>query len=201
MQCNARRHLPSSATSSKRRCIDLLQCSEREHNQCWKLLPPSPPLHFCEHLRSKFNMGCPISPLPLCCSCRTLVARCILRAHIYVTDTFVSGVVRVSSHSYDADVGHYTGLFRASIVHRQRQAARKRRKTEEGSRMSSSLQADVAGLGSSADCYILEAHHCVGSAVYRIIDNVCDRCHCGLTSSQYRYGHDESCVCIIDKHM
>ena len=94
-------HSPAaSGSSSKQRYIDLLQCSEHEHRQCWRLLPPSPPrgvggVSFLHTVRPR------LCPLPLCASCTAVIARCIARRP---SVTGVVSVTRLNLTTYDVIV-------------------------------------------------------------------------------------------------
>ena len=95
----------SNSSSSKQRYIELLGCSEHAHNGCHRLLPPSPPLdaRCLAHYDYRALDGTPIvlpavCPLPLCASCRFVIAGCI------APEADVNSVVRLSSTLFETDV-------------------------------------------------------------------------------------------------
>ena len=94
----------TSGLSSKRRYVQLLQCSEHAHNACYRLLPPS--LAHCAQAPGSDDFHydpCkalpPLRLLPLCRSCRGLLARCIERGGIrrHVVDYRVLGIHRINA--------------------------------------------------------------------------------------------------------
>ena len=57
-------------TGNKQRYIQLLRCSEHEHNRCYRLLPLSPST---EAFRKHSLLHAPaVCPLPLCAACRAV---------------------------------------------------------------------------------------------------------------------------------
>jgi len=116
---------PASVVSSKQRYIDLLQCSEHVNRQCCRLLPPSPPLHASSG-RPR-SIVPPVCPLPLCANCRTVIARCIRRAHaLHLADEHVPdgywAVTRINRTEYDVAIVHsrstcWRSMIRVGHIH------------------------------------------------------------------------------------
>ena len=181
----------SSNSSSKRRYIDLLKCSEHVHNQCYRLLPPSLPLH--AHRNDHFGrLIPPISPLPLCCSCRTVIAHCIdsARLHFSVGPYNVWGVTRINQTIYEATItqANHPYSFRVSLAHNQKAPETKEKKKH-------------GKAGNSLNGYrVVEAiyiHDTTISAMYKPQYNVCKECHRAF--SQTGMGHAPKCKKSVRK--
>ena len=184
----------SASSTNKQRYIELLRCSEHEHNRCYHLLPPSPPLH---------TIVGPLRPLPVCCSCRTLLARCIQLTHFDdhlvvrvtpdVASCIVLGVTRVTSTLYETIVRRdnyhrrYAAHFRLSITHNGKSMSRDSivRRMQQGESWERWRErVEVAG-------YEVVAQYGEGSWCYAAESNVCERCECGISVSGA--GHSERC--------
>ena len=188
--------------SSKQRYIDLLKCSEHQRNQCYRLLPASPPLPVHDYARERLYGAAPIAALPLCASCRTLLTRCIHRscfsprtARFLVdarTTYTVLGVTRINSTTYETSVMRFSYLicllthYRVSIAHRQRTVGERIqqwvRRRREGTR---------EGWNEQGEGYEAVAQYSYGSAVYKAERNVCQGCQCGISKSGM--GHSVDC--------
>ena len=84
----------TATVSSKQRYIDLLQCSEHFQRRCRRLLPPRPRAA----QEGRFvNAPSTLPPVPLCCSCRSVIARSNARAH---NDCSPEDYKRLGCHTY-----------------------------------------------------------------------------------------------------
>ena len=188
----------NSATSSKRRYIDLHQCSEHGHNSCYQLLPPSPPRDIRRRhwLTGRLPAVC---FLPLCASCRTAIVGCIARDGIGVFSNGddVRSIVRLSFTDYDVAVPHY--LLRVNIAYERRTVSvaggRKQAWWER-------MQQHTGGKRwvrltwfcemEEVDNYRVVAHYGQTSGMFMAEhNNVCLECQCGVTPSGK--GHTERC--------
>lgn len=177
-------------SSSKQRYVDLLRCSEHAHNQCYRLLPPSPPRPAANYHRPLNPNLHPIQPLPLCSSCLTLFAHCIARYQAQGISCRVSSVTRINSTLYETVVSGSNGIrhsFRDMITFIDRTAAEGRRVTEEGVRLG-------GGGGKVGERYKLVAEF---AHMYCEAANVCEQCQCGITESR-RMEH-VSGRCVTEK--
>ena len=169
---------------SKQAYIDLLACSEHEHNRCYRLLPAVYPLSVDTGTGLQPTDVPNICAIPLCASCRTLIARCIQSAHPASSTLWRSvwGVTRISSTIYEAAAFRDRhGNVYSSRVHIAYRGRAVQGEAEERGR--------VAGSERHLGVYEVVAHY--KSAVYRVERNVCEQCRCGLTKSGS--GHSEDC--------
>ena len=168
--------LPAPATSvssCKQRYIDLLGCSEHVHRRCFRLLPPSPTL---SHTQPVPAVALP--PLPLCCLCRTIIARCFARAHVEPNAKVrshyrVTNVIRIDNVTYEATV-----------------TTRRTTMSPHAAYRFTDQIAYTHSADDEAERYRVVGHHhvlarCTGEC------NVCELCQCGISESGG--GHHESC--------
>ena len=194
---------PLAASSNKQRYIDLQRCSEHEHNRCYRLLPPVLSGLALNNFGGArlWNIALePFHPLPLCCSCRTLVTRCIKRMcfkdHSVAGSAYrVQGLTRINkstcpygsiyeiSVTCDDHLIRYFTHFRVSVVRRE-QTERLQRWMGDGAQSSGPRWSEPMG-------YEVVAQYSHGSAVYKDEHNICARCQCGITPSGR--GHTEGC--------
>ena len=171
-------HSVTSIVSSKQRYIELLQCSEHKYRGCNRLLPPTPPIRHSELP--------PLCPLPLCCLCRTVIARTIGDAYsrLFQPPRFhcrMQSVTRITANMYETTLafGEHAPVAVRHITEYTR--------TVE----TDSKQPCVDGGG--VQRYSLVAYYDV-SMVYAVERNMCCVCRCGIDRSGG--GHHESCKLI-----
>ena len=193
----------SNSSSSKQRYIELLGCSEHAHNGCHRLLPPSPPLdaRCLAHYDYRALDGTPIvlpavCPLPLCASCRTLVARCIQqhgslnRSSANISSDYrVTAIARCNATMFDtafsaADVRSDSWHRRVCIQYSQRGGEERKTGQEEDHHSGSGH--------SEAEGYEVVGEHGWRSHLCWPVLNVCKTCRRGLTRNGR--GHSEECV-------
>jgi hypothetical protein len=113
----------AAGVSSKARFIVFCKCSESWRTGCRRLVRPSGPLAVCgpTHRRQCTPALPPrVSPLPLCCACRTAIARWVAQGRVSDSTARyrVLAVTRISCTGYDVKTGtsewDETG-FRVSI--------------------------------------------------------------------------------------
>ena len=178
----------ASGITHKRRYIQLLQCSEHQHNHCHRLLPPSPPRPVLDGPSTARGDLPSLSPLPLCASCRTAIAGCIDRAglNLQCASYAVWGVTRINRSIYETSItraGH-PYAFRVSLAYKQQrpvQRTGKKRNQHKGETANGETGA-----------YQMLAHYVGSSAMYRPQYNVCKHCHCAFTKSGQ--GHRKGCA-------
>ena len=196
--------MSTARRSSKQRYIELLQCSEHEHNQCYRLLSPSTPVIWDrqhgfygdawpnanpQSLRYEPHLLPILSPRPLCAHCLSILAGCIRRASLSTRSALyqsvnnnagsysLRGITRINRTIYERHDS--SSHCRLNIRRRQTTAAERvgqwmRRAAKEERR---------ATWDELVERYEVVALYGSGSAVYGEERNVCWRCECGLTKS------------------
>ena len=186
---------PTTAISSKQRYIDLHKCSEHEHNHCYRLLPASIPR---PHMRTKFLKVPRSCDLPLCASCRALIAACIEHTTILGRrgdrpSHTVGSVCRVNAVEYDTALYTLSGW---SLVTRVR--LRIAYNTRTDNEADTDETDEKRGSGTVVDGrYMVVAHYGGKSCPFVTSYNVCTGCRRGLAKSGL--GHMHGCIRADEK--
>ena len=161
------------SATAKQRCIDLRGCSEHVHNQCYKLVAPEAE-----------------GSMPLCASCRTAIAACIVE-HLHDS---IDCVLRLSASAYYVYGDHSSGCkawtdYWELEVEPRAWAGKTSQRSVERRKRRRRPRTDYRAVRLSRSAY---------NERFAAIINVCSRCDAGLKheDEEHRQLHQPAKWCM-----